>query len=360
MSQEAISNCRYCLMCRHVAPVGHITSNETLTPHGIALMVASQRRGLLKWNTSTLRVLYAEPDAGLCRAHCVTDQRLPAAIAAVRAEIAARGLAPDTVVRLHHRLLRTGSAFGERVHQTHTHTSELALFAGDEAHNLWPESITAARLLLEACSTSAALVGAGASNGYLACSIGFPATARKNFRACVEEARDASVTQLLVLSPADLFTFRQMGPERLGVIWPADIVLTDFATFLARRIQDGTLQLRAGAGDAAYVDPTHAVRASERFNPIRSLATTVLGQAPRELFWRRERAHPVGSTAVQFTRPDIAEALTRARLEDAKATGAGSVLCEDPATLVQLTRFAPDYGLKVQGLFEALAALIRP
>ena len=25
-------NCRYCLMCRHVAPVGHVMADEAVTP----------------------------------------------------------------------------------------------------------------------------------------------------------------------------------------------------------------------------------------------------------------------------------------------------------------------------------------
>ena len=38
---DTTENCRFCLMCRHVAPVGLITYQETLTPHGIALTVAA-------------------------------------------------------------------------------------------------------------------------------------------------------------------------------------------------------------------------------------------------------------------------------------------------------------------------------
>ena len=43
---ETLENCRFCLMCRHVAPVGLVTDLETLTPHGIAWIATSQQRGL--------------------------------------------------------------------------------------------------------------------------------------------------------------------------------------------------------------------------------------------------------------------------------------------------------------------------
>ena len=343
-------------MCRHAAPVGHVMHSETVTPHGIALVVASQRRGLLRWNPSTVNVLYAEPDSGNCRAHCVTDQRLPADIAAVRAEVCEEGLAPQAVYAAHDRLRETGSAFGER--EQASGSGEVALFVGDEAHNLWPASVRATRSLLQACNMQAVPVGLGASAGYMACSLGFPDTARAQAQACIDEVRSVGARQLLVLSPVDLFTFRQLYPERLGVAWPSDIALVDFASFVAARLESGALTLEHGRGDGAYVDPTHAVRAQERFKPVRTLCAAALGQQPRELFWRRSRAHPVGSTALQFSRPDIAEALTRARLEDARATGASSVLCEDPGTLYHLDRYASEYGLEVRGLFESLAALI--
>ena len=356
MSLSAIDNCRYCLMCRHAAPVGHVMHDETVTPHGIALVVASQRRGLLKWDSSSVRAVYAEPDSGNCRAHCVTDQRLPAAIAAVRAELCASGLAPPSAYDIHKRLQSAGSAFGERIHASSA--ADTALFVGDEAHNLWPASVTDVQRLLHACGTRAVPVGVGASAGYMACSLGFPDTARAQVRACIDEVKATGAKRLLVLSPVDLFTFRQLCPERLGLTWPEDIVLVDLASFLAQEYDRGTLKLVQGQGDSAYIDPTHAVRTQERFEPVRTLCKVVLGQPPRELFWRRDRAHPVGSTALQFTRADIAEALTRARLEDARSTGATSLLCEDPATLHHLARHAPEYGLQIRGLFEALAALL--
>ena len=64
----------------------------------------------------------------------------------------------------------------------------------------------------------------------------------------------------------------------------------------------------------------------------------------------------MGSTAVQFTNPELAEKLTKARLEDAAQTGVKKVYCEDPATLYHLNKYAKDYGLEVKGLYELLAA----
>ena len=348
-------NCRYCLMCRHAAPVGHVTHNETLTPHGIALVVAMQRRGLLQWNESTLRVLYAEPDSGNCRAHCVTDQPLPAAIAAVRAQVAADGLAPPAAYEIRNRMRSTHSAFGE--HLPSSGSGETALFVGDEAHNLWLQAENAALRLVTATGEAAVPVGIGLSSGYLACSLGFPELAREQAEKCIAEIRATGAHKVLVLSPQELFAFTTMYRERLGITWPKDIEVVDLACFLADACEAGKLTVQQSSADApaagTYVDPTHAVRAPGRFDAVRTLCSLALGCPPSELFWRRKRAHPVGSTALQFTRPDIAARLTRARLEDARKQGTKTLICEDPATLHALRQHAE--GIRVIGLYETLA-----
>lgn len=333
--------------------------DETLTPHGIALTVAMQRRGLLEWNESSLAILYAEPDGGNCRAHCVTDQPLPGAIAAVRAQVAAEGLAPAVAYEVRDRMESKYSAFGEYVPSTGT--SETALFVGDEAHNLWPAAEKAALDLAAATGIHAVSVGVGLSSGYLACSLGFPELAREQAKKCITEIRATGARRVLVLSPQELFAFRTMYRERLDVGWPDDIEVVDLACYISKAHSDGALAFdtseRGAPTGATYVDPTHAVRTPERFDAVRALCAAVLGRNPGELFWRRERAHPVGSTALQFTRPDIAMRLTEARIEDAWQSGANTLLCEDPATLHALSQHAD--GMQVLGLYETLSSCLR-
>lgn len=354
---NAIENCRFCLMCRHVAPVGYVTHNESVTPHGIALVASMQRRGDLSWNASTLDVLYAEPDGGNCRAHCVTDQPLPAAIAAIRAEVAAEGFAPAAITQVHDQILKNHSAFGS--YQPATSQGEWGLFVGDAGFNLTPSTMQAALSLLAACQVDAVPVGCGLDSGFIPCSLGYPDTARRQAGLCMDELQGAGVKKLLVLSPQDLFTFCQMYEERLGLSWPKEIVLIDLVDFLADQVQEGRLRIKPLAktteNPTAYVDPTHAVRLPTRFDHARMLCEAILGNPPLELFWRRERAHPVGSTAIQFTRPDIGLQLTESRLEDARSRGAKTLLCDDPATLHEL-RLRNQHPIQVQSLYEVLLA----
>jgi Fe-S oxidoreductase len=353
-------HCRYCLMCRHVCPVGHVTQLETLTPHGWALTIASVQRGLLTWNAETVDVLYSCADCGLCRANCVTDQPLPNAIAAARAEVTAGQLAPTIVYEIGEMLKTYENPYVKQSPMRATGTGTVALFVGDDAQFRWPDGIAAARVLIQNTGVEAVEIGVGRNNGYLASSLGFPDTARTLVQATLDELRASGAQKMLVLSPGDYYSFAQHLRERLGLTWPEEVELIELTTYLVHQLKAGTLVIKSSGGEApyAYVDPTHAVRVTAKARDTHA-ARTLLGYATatpsQELFWRKDRAHPVGSTALQFTQPQLAERLTRARLEDARATGAQVLVCEDAGTLAHLAHFASDYGLQVKGLYELLA-----
>jgi len=357
-------NCRYCLMCRHVAPVEQVTFREALSPHGWALVIASVRRGLISWNEDTIDVLYSAADNGNSRAHCVTNQPLPEAVAAARAEVAAQGLAPAVAYRINEALQQWGTAYKEQAPcnlRLPNGRSDVALFVGDDAGYLWPEALAAAQTLLQTAGIEPALIGIGRNSGYLASSLGFPDTARRLAEATLAELRQSGARRLLVLSPGDYFTLGQLYDERLGIEWPAGVELLEMTSYLAQQVESGSLRFRPATATSAssvayaYVDPTLAVRVPGRHDTPRRLLAAVLPEANRrELFWRNERAHPVGSTALQYTKPDIAQKLTEARLQDAVNSGAQLLISDDPATLSHLARCAAQTNLQVQGLYELL------
>jgi Fe-S oxidoreductase len=350
-------NCRYCLMCRHMCPVGHVTNMETLTPHGWGLTIASVRRGLLEWNDGSVAVLYKCADCGTCRAHCVNDQPLPEAIAATRDEVTQRKLALPVVYEIDQKLDQWENPFKNEAPETTQDQGETALFVGDEARYLRPSVLEGALKLLDAVGIQPVLIGVGRNNGYLASSLGLRRTAETLARSNLTELKATGATRLLVLTPGDFFTFNQLYSERLGIEWPQDVELVELVPLLAGQLEAGSLKLKPfdGSKPCAYVDPTHSVRVDTRYDAPRNLLSAILSDPCIELFWRRERAHPCGNGALQFTNPDISEQLTRARLEDAAQSGAQLVVTEDPGCLSHLSRYSADFGLEVRGLYELLA-----
>lgn len=350
-------NCRYCLMCRHVCSVGHVTALETLTPHGWALLIASQRRGLLDWNQESVSKLFSCADCGTCQAHCVTDQPLPHTIAVARSQVVAQNLAPDIIYALNEKLCQWENPYREQAPQTIEGRGPVALFVGDEAAYVWPPALEAALTLLEAIGIEPVLIGVGRNSGYMASSLGLPETARNLAQANLDELISTGAEQLLVLNPGDYFTFKQLYPERLDLHLPQGVVLSEVISILAEALDEKRLLFDPlpPAAPHAYVDPSHSVRVPSRFKAPRRLVAAVLPDSPRELFWRRERAHPVGSTALQFSEPQLADHLTLARLDDARQAGAQHLICEDPGTLRALSNHAGRFGLNVSGLYELLA-----
>ena len=354
-------NCRYCLMCRHVCPGGHVTRLETLTPHGWGLTIASVRRGLLDWNASTVDKLYSCADCGTCRAHCVTDQPLPEAIAAARAEVVALNRAPAAAYQVDQALRRWGNPYQEMEPQPVDGLGDIALFVGDEAAYLWPAGLEAALKLLEAAEVAPVLIGAGRNNGYLASSLGFPDTARELAYANLADLKASDAHKLLVLTPGDAFAFRQLYAERLGVEWPRQVVVEELTTFLDEKLQEDAFSLGRSDDQTpwCYVDPAHSVRVPERHEAPRRLLAAVRDEPARELFWRRERAHPTGSTALKFTNPQLADHLTYARLGDARQVGVQLLISEDPGTLSALSTHSQRFGLQVKGFYEILAEQLK-
>jgi Fe-S oxidoreductase len=162
---------------------------------------------------------------------------------------------------------------------------------------------------------------------------------------------------MLVLTPGDYYVFRQMHDERDGLAWPEGVAVQEVMPFLAENLNAGNLSFKQSEDKTpyAYVDPTHAVRVDGRHDAPRRLLAEVMPTEGKELFWRRERAHPSGNVALQYTKPHIANHLAYSRLGDALERGVRLLVTEDPAGRAFLNRHAPRFGLQVAGLYELLA-----
>ena len=354
-------NCRFCWMCRHACPVGHVSHRETYTPHAWALTIESVRRGQLAWNDEAVSVLYACADCGLCQAHCATDQPLPDAIAAARAEVVAAGKAPRAVYELERRLRSSQDAPHAPRPTPHAESSGVALFVGDNDDEASRSAVEAAMRLLANAGINAGPIGTGRSTGAVAASLGLRERAVVAAKAVIGEVTTAGIRELLVLTPGDRWAFEHVYPKRLGVAWPEGLEVREVTAVLADALAGGRLTLarRAASPDYAYHDPCHTARIDRDDRGPRALLDAALGPPAQKMFWRERRAHPCGATSgLDVTHPELAGKLAVARLSDAAAAGATMVITEDPSCLRQLRAHAKP-GVEVVGMYELLAEQIQ-
>ncbi len=361
MTQSATNNiidttegCRYCLMCRHVCPVTRVTFNEATSPHGWALTIASVRRGQLRWDVATTDLLYRCADCGLCQSFCVTDQPLPYAIVAARAEVVASGHAPSSVLQINESLQRWGNPYGPPDGDAPLPSPASAmLFAGATAWRLSRAEVKAARWLLAALEIESTLGGIGRSSGYLAYTLGLHDTARALAQRTIEELEQTGSRTLVVLSPEHAHVFTTIYPL-LGTPLPEHVEVVELSTLLATHTEAGRLKFAAAPLDLAYHDPCQTPRRAERARASRALLQAVTTKPLREPFWRGQRAANCGASGgLPWTQPALSSSMARAAMDDARTTGAATIVTDAPKCLAHLQTVARDG--EVCGLYSLLA-----
>ena len=355
---EIIEQSRHSMMVRHVCPVGNLLRRETTTPHGWAQLIDLERKGLASWTDEAVDVLYKCADCGSCRANSVYDIALPAAIAAERASVVEKELAPPVVYELAERFGEWENPYEQEAPEAPEGQGDDALFVGDEALYLRPQVVEAALKLLKAVGVEPVLVGRGRSSGYLPCSLGLPDVAGRLARTNLDELKDVGAGRLFVLSPGDFFVFGQMNEERLGWAFPRTSSWSRSCRFWRagwrKAPSSYARRTRARPRSPTSTPPTpSACRSGTR--PRAASSKPCCRRRPVRSSGATDAPIPCGNLALQFTQPRLADALTQARLDDAVKAGASGVITEDAGSLAHLERHALASGVRVEGLYELLA-----
>lgn len=95
---EAILNCRFCFMCRHLSGTGNVTFTEADTPRVRASMIYGITQGTIKLeNPDFVRTIYKSDLSGACRRNCVKHFDEIGLNLAARQDIVEAGAAPEEV-----------------------------------------------------------------------------------------------------------------------------------------------------------------------------------------------------------------------------------------------------------------------
>jgi heterodisulfide reductase subunit D len=112
--RETLNNCRFCVMCRHVCPVGNATAKEAGAPRGLALNIYAGEQGLMAVGSESHKNLIANCTlCGACYESCITQQNLPQVILAAREKNVAAGGACTEAVVVKNNIQTYGNPFGD-------------------------------------------------------------------------------------------------------------------------------------------------------------------------------------------------------------------------------------------------------
>jgi Fe-S oxidoreductase len=218
------------------------------------------------------------------------------------------------------------------------------------------DTVAAAIRLLEATGETVVSIGCGRESPYLANSLGLFDEAKALAQATLDEIASVGAKRVFVMSPGDVYTFDTLL-QFLGIAKPAGVDIEEVSDFLAQQLEKRRISFKTNnLSDYAFFDPDQTVRVPDRWQAPRKLLAAVSQNPPVELFWRKERAAPCGSSGgLPFTQPSLSAKLAEARLDEAQKRGIKTLITDDPQTLHHL-RQHNKRDIVVESLFELLAA----
>ena len=103
---DAIDNCRFCFMCRHLSAVGNVNFTEADTPRVRAAAIYGATKHPEWWgNADFIDMLYRSDLSKCCAHHCVNHFDENGLVIAARADVVEKGFAPAKIRAIRDELL---------------------------------------------------------------------------------------------------------------------------------------------------------------------------------------------------------------------------------------------------------------
>ena len=211
---EAIMNCRFCFMCRHLSAIGNVRFTEVDTPRIRAAMLYGLRTGTNSFDDEDfVEALYRQDLSACCVHHCVNHYDENGLALAARADVVEAGKAPEAVKKL-------AAKFVKSVGWKAEGTGDIAWFL-DETTAADKAVVAATKKLFAAAKVSPKII-TGGSIGKALKVLGFLPEAKAAAEQFAAFLKAEGVKTLLVSNPAAASALKQDYPE-FGVKLPCDV-----------------------------------------------------------------------------------------------------------------------------------------
>ncbi len=335
---EAIDNCRFCWMCRHVCTQGKVTSNEVHTARALGLLLASINRGINDYNLETAEILFQCCQCGYCKEWCVSSYDAPAFVRAGRVDAIKLGFIPQPVQAVIESLDTYGHPFGSKInsHGSQTKTgSEIItdgkpncrtlLYLGAFARYLRPEVGKAAISLLKKLGVDFTLLENEPNSGYYYYNLGFIEKGEKQSKKVVDAFKNGGYKTVVVISPADYYIMTNEYDKKL--LEDAGIKITPLVSLISS-LDIKPMIKPVKPSDylkLAYNDSSYLARYMNITDEPRNVLKAVFGDKLRELHWNGKLAKSSGS-GLLLTYPEMALNIARKLLSEVREEGVSTLV----------------------------------
>ena len=218
---EAIMNCRFCFMCRHLSAIGNVRFTEVDTPRVRAAMLYGLRTGTNSFDDEDfVEALYRQDLSACCVRHCVNHYDENGLALAARADVVEAGKAPEAVKKL-------AAKFAKSVGWKSAGDSDVAWFL-DETTASDKAAVAAAKKLFAAAKVAPKVI-TGGSIGKVLKVLGYLPEAKSAAEKFAAFLKAEGVKTLVVSNPAALAALKQDYAE-FGVKLPCKV--TSLANFV--------------------------------------------------------------------------------------------------------------------------------
>ena len=218
---EAIMNCRFCFMCRHLSAIGNVRFTEVDTPRIRAAMLYGLGTGTNSFDDEDfVDALYRQDLSACCVHHCVNHYDENGLALAARADVVEAGKAPEAVKKLAAKFVKSVGWKAESSSAKATEDKGVAWFL-DETTAADKAVVAATKKLFAAAKVSPKVI-TGGSIGKALKVLGFLPEAKAAAEQFAAFLKAEGVKTLLVSNPAAVSALKQDYPE-FGVKLPCEV-----------------------------------------------------------------------------------------------------------------------------------------
>jgi len=331
---DVIFACRFCFMCRHLAPVGNVTFREADTPRGKALIAdrVSQDKGAFR-DPDFIETFYRDTLSAACRKHCISSYDEASLVRSMREDIVEAGLEPDRVRKLATTIIESGNPFGaqEKDIEISGAKDKASLLYYIDSYTLHKEYgiARAFMAILKKAGGDFAVLPERKSSGKALLALGYRKHAAEAAVKTAEAIKSTGCKTLVSSCPASFNAFKDDYPE-LGASLEG-IEILHSSQFIAGLFANKALKASGDKPRVSYVDSDYLKNYSGITDAPRQ-ALVASGLEIVEFGSNQEESYTLGEGSVVYDmiNPDLLAKL-RAAVEE-KSDGKTPIVTASPYT----------------------------